>query len=114
VPVRIHAPAKATGLHPAVVFSHGGGESREAYGYLGEHLARHGYAVVFLTHVGSDRAAVDARGLRGLGGLDDRRPRDVLFVLDRLLSADPDRRSCATVSTAIASPSRVSAPGRRP
>jgi predicted dienelactone hydrolase/CubicO group peptidase (beta-lactamase class C family) len=89
VPVRIHAPAKATGLHPAVVFSHGGGESREAYGYLGEHLARHGYAVVFLTHVGSDRAAVDARGLRGLGGLDDRRPRDVLFVLDRLLSADP-------------------------
>ncbi|MBN2200313.1 MAG: serine hydrolase [Candidatus Aminicenantes bacterium] len=93
IPVRIYAPAPAhgPGPFPAVVFSHGGGESRESFTYLGTHWARHGYIVVFLTHEGSDRRAVEVQGLRGLGGEPDAeaRPLDLRFAIDRLLSADP-------------------------
>ncbi len=89
VPVRIFAPKEAEGRLPVLIFSHGGGESRDAYTYLGEHLARRGYLVVFMTHKGSDRDIVEKEGLRGLAGLDDSRPADVRFVLDRLLSEDP-------------------------
>ena len=93
VPVRIYAPAlkHGDGPFPLVVFSHGGGESREAFTYLGSHWAEHGYIAVFLTHPGSDRKAVDEQGLRGMGGVKDfhLRPGDVRFVLDKLLSNDP-------------------------
>jgi predicted dienelactone hydrolase len=97
VPVRIYAPKDAEGRLPALVFSHGGGESREAFTYLGSHFARHGYLAVFLTHPGSDRATIDASGKTGLAamaaldgiGKFHRRPEDVRFVLDRLLSEDP-------------------------
>ena len=70
VPVRIYAPDRkhGDGPFPVVVFSHGGGESREAFTYLGTHWAEHGYIAVFLTHPGSDRKAIDEQGLRGMGG----------------------------------------------
>jgi predicted dienelactone hydrolase/CubicO group peptidase (beta-lactamase class C family) len=98
VPVRIYAPKDAEGRFPTVVFSHGGGESREAFTYLGEHLARRGYLAVFLTHKGSDRAAIEASGKTGLAamtalaGIDEfhLRPEDIRFVLDRLLSENPE------------------------
>jgi predicted dienelactone hydrolase len=95
VPVRVYAPKEAEGRLPAVVFSHGGGESRDAFGYLGEHLARRGYICVFLTHRGHDREAVRKQGMRGLGKLDDSRPRDMRFVLDRLLSGKPGSKLLA-------------------
>jgi len=91
VPVRIHAPAPkhSNGPFPVVVFSHGGGESREAFTYLGKALAQRGYLVVFLTHKGSDREAWDKGGIRALGTATfDVRPQDVRFVIDRLLAAD--------------------------
>ena len=93
VPVRIYAPdlRQGNGPFPAIIFSHGGGESREAFGYLGTHWATCGYIAVFLTHPGSDRKAIEEQGLRGLGAVKDfhLRPEDVRFVLNKLLSNDP-------------------------
>ena len=95
VPVRIYEPDRkhGNGPFPVVVFSHGGGESREAFTYLGAHWAKHGYIVVFLTHLGNDRAVVEAEGMRAMGGSSAKtfhlRPEDVRFVLDKLLSEDP-------------------------
>jgi predicted dienelactone hydrolase/CubicO group peptidase (beta-lactamase class C family) len=132
VPVRIYAPdfKHGNGPYPLVVFSHGGGESREAFTYLGTHWAKNGYIAVFLTHPGSDRKAIDEQGLRGMGGVKDfhLRPEDVRFVLDKLLSNDPgsqlakDRLApeqiavagqCAGSSTALAMVGlRVDLPGK--
>jgi predicted dienelactone hydrolase len=120
VPVRICAPAMnaGNGPFPTVVFSHGGGESREAFSYLGNALARSGYVIVFVTHRGSDREALQRDGLAALGtsAFEDR-PKDIVFVLDQLLSSkldeallaeriDKDRVAvagqCAGASTALA------------
>ncbi|KAF0106753.1 MAG: beta-lactamase [Anaerolineaceae bacterium] len=100
VPVRIYAPdlKHGSGPFPAIVFSHGGGKSREAYTYLGTYWAERGYIVVFLTHPGSDRAVIEAQETQGLqalmaalAGVDEfhLRPEDVRFVIDKLLSDDP-------------------------
>ncbi len=95
VPVRIYAPALSHGKgpFPLVVFSHGGGESREAFGYLGTHWSKQGYIAVFLTHYGSDRTVIEEQGMRGMSGGGPAnfhlRPEDVRFVLDKLLSDDP-------------------------
>ncbi len=92
IPVRIYAPPVEddSGTFPLVVFSHGGGESREAFDYLGTYWASHGYIAVFLTHRGSDRQAIRDRSIRSTsgGGVESfhLRPEDVRFVLDRLLS----------------------------
>ena len=99
--------------------AHGGGESREAFTYLGTHWAENGYITVFLTHPGSDRKAIEEQGLRGMGGVKDfhLRPEDVRFVLDKLLSNDAGSKllqgrlaaeqiavagQCAGASTALA------------
>lgn len=105
VPVLIYAPdlKHGNGPFPAVVFSHGGGESGDAFGYLGNHWASHGYIAVFLTHPGSDRAAIEASGKTGLAamaaldGIDKfhRRPEDVRFALSRLLSEEPGSKLLA-------------------
>lgn len=120
VPVRIYAPdlKHGSGSFPTVVFSHGGGESREAFGYLGHALAENGFVVVFLTHKGSDREALRKDGLRALGASAfEQRPEDVRFAFDRLVSddleeellkgrVDPDRLAvagqCAGATTALA------------
>ena len=91
VPVRVFAPAlkHGKGPFPTIVFSHGGGESREAFGYLGKPLAESGYVVVFLTHHGSDRSVVESSGMAALGRAKfEDRPFDVRFAIDRLCSAD--------------------------
>ncbi|MFW6336927.1 MAG: alpha/beta hydrolase family protein [Phycisphaeraceae bacterium] len=91
VPVRIYAPAEGEGSMPLIVFSHGGGESRDAFTWLGERWARAGYAVVFVTHIGSDRATVDQLGMRALAaeGTADQRTGDLRFAIDRATSDDP-------------------------
>jgi len=93
VPARIYAPGleHGRGPFPTVVFSHGGGESREAFDYLGSPLAQNGYIVVFMTHRGSDREALRRDGIRSLGAsaFEDR-PKDIVFVLDRLQSPKVD------------------------
>lgn len=55
IPVRVFLPASDK---PAVtlLFSHGLGGSRKNAGYLGEHWAARGYAVVCLQHPGSDES----------------------------------------------------------
>ncbi|CAG1005125.1 hypothetical protein PHYC_03200 [Phycisphaerales bacterium] len=105
VPVRIYIPrAKAEptadARFPVVIFSHGLGGSRVNYRYFGEHLASHGYIVIFPSHAGSDTAALLAWGGKPKGDAARRegwlkasigdpenlrnRPRDVSFLIDQL------------------------------
>lgn len=104
--VRVYTAMDATTKAPLVVFSHGMGGTREGYRYICEHLAGHGYIVVVPTHAGSDAAGVRKEAMefggpsRGEGkpllGLVARntsepdnlrnRPRDVSFVIDRVLA----------------------------
>src|SRR5262245_20832205 len=60
VPVKIYGDRG-----PVVVFSHGIGEDRDSYAYLGRALARHGFRAVHITHAGTDRAVLE-RGYRHL------------------------------------------------
>jgi dienelactone hydrolase len=93
VPVRLYVPAAAGKRFPVVVFSHGIGEDRDSYEYLGLALARHGFLAVHVTHAGTDRAVLE-RGYRFLYRATKdpanwiARPLDVSFVLDRLAARD--------------------------
>jgi pimeloyl-ACP methyl ester carboxylesterase len=84
VPVKIYGEAG-----PVVIFSHGIGEDRDAYAFLGRALARHGFRSVHITHAGTDRAVLE-RGYRHLYRAVKQkqnwvnRPLDVSFVLDQL------------------------------
>jgi predicted dienelactone hydrolase len=84
VPVKIYGQRG-----PVVVVSHGIGENRDSYAYLGRALAAHGYRAVHITHAGTDRAVLE-RGYRHLYRAVKQkenwvnRPLDVSFVLDRL------------------------------
>ena len=100
VPIRIYAPdlKHGEGPFPTIVFSHGGGESREAFTFLGTYWAERGYIVIFLTHLGSDRSVIDEQKARGvtnplklMAALDGPekfhlRPEDVSFVADQLVA----------------------------
>lgn len=103
VPVKIYAPADGRERLPVVVFSHGIGEDRDSYAYLGRALARHGFLAVHVTHAGTDRAVLE-RGYRHLYRAVKQkenwvaRPLDVSFVLDRLAArADADVAQSAVV-----------------
>ncbi|HEY0160602.1 MAG TPA: hypothetical protein VGF28_25165 [Thermoanaerobaculia bacterium] len=96
VPVKIYAPRDPRTVLPVVVFSHGIGENRDSYAWLGRAIARHGYLAVHVTHAGTDRAVLE-RGYRHLYRAVKQpenwinRPLDVSFVLDRLATrADAD------------------------
>jgi alpha-beta hydrolase superfamily lysophospholipase len=89
VPYRTYAPAGANLPLAPVIVSHGIGEDRDSYAYLGRALAHAGFYAVHLTHAGTDRAMLE-RGYRHLyrATKDPRnwidRALDVSFVLDRL------------------------------
>jgi predicted dienelactone hydrolase len=89
VPIRIYAPRDG-GAHPVVFFSHGIGESRDSYVYLGEYWAAHGYVAIHVTHHGSDADFLKKHGIIALHrAVRERepwlhRPLDVSFVLDEL------------------------------
>ena len=54
VPYLIRYPDHAPGALPVVIFSHGLGGSAHGAGYYGDHLASHGFVVVYVQHPGSD------------------------------------------------------------
>lgn len=102
VPVTLYVPAGGKRA-PVVVFSHGIGEDRDSYEYLGRALAGSGYLAVHVTHAGMDKAVL-RRGYRYLYRATKQkenwvnRPLDVRFVLDQLRSrpeADLDRVAVA-------------------
>lgn len=99
VPVRLYAPADAIGKLPVVVVSHGIGEDRESYAWLGKELARHGFLAAHVTHAGTDKAMLRRGYLHLYRAVKDpnnwiARMLDVRFVLDEMAKredADVDR-----------------------
>lgn len=93
VPVTIYTPDAARGRLPVVVFSHGIGEDRDSYAWVGRALARQGFLAMHVTHAGTDRAVLE-RGYRHLYRAVKvpenwiNRPLDVSFVLDQLAGRD--------------------------
>lgn len=47
-------PQKLTGKIPVILWSHGFGGNRDGAGFISRHVAAHGYAILHLTHIGSD------------------------------------------------------------
>lgn len=88
VPLHTYSPAGAHGALPVVIFSHGIGEDRDSYAYLGRALARAGFYTIHLTHAGTDKAMLK-RGYRALYRATKQkenwinRALDVTFVLDQ-------------------------------
>ncbi|MBW4512054.1 MAG: alpha/beta hydrolase [Scytonematopsis contorta HA4267-MV1] len=74
---------------PVIVISHGVGDNRRTFAYLGEHLASHGFAVVALEHPASNTQQLQnliqgaAREVVETSEFIDR-PLDVSFVLDEI------------------------------
>ncbi|MGZ5494139.1 MAG: alpha/beta hydrolase family protein [Thermoanaerobaculia bacterium] len=93
VPVRLYRPATASGRLPVVVFSHGIGEDRDSYTWLGRALASRGFLAVHLTHQGTDKAVLRS-GYWNLYKATKvkenwvNRPLDVTFALDRIAARD--------------------------
>src|SRR5947209_8130565 len=75
---------------PVIVFSHGLGNSKEGYSYLGEHWASHGYVSIHPDHPGAD-VEVTRHGLWHLylAGFDrafwTTLPEDDHFVIDQVV-----------------------------
>ncbi len=74
---------------PVIVISHGVGDNRRTFAYLGEHLASHGFVVVALEHPASNTQQLQnliqgaAREVVETSEFIDR-PLDVSFVLDEI------------------------------
>ena len=103
VPVRIYAPVNARERMPVVLFSHGIGEDRDSYAWLGRALAEHGFFTVHVTHAGTDRAVLERGYLHLYRAVKEprnwvARPLDMTFVLDRLAArSDVDVNRTAAV-----------------
>lgn len=103
VPVTLYLPPQPRTKSPVVIFSHGIGEDRDSYTYLGRGLAARGFLTVHITHAGTDKAVLK-RGYRALYRAVKQkenwiaRPLDVTFVLDQLATrADADLARVAVV-----------------
>lgn len=90
VPIKVHLPTGESKC-PVVILSHGAGGDRDTHFALAEHLASHGYVVLCLEHVGSNRERM-GQGLQLMKNLDAMihdsaeivaRPQDVAFALDQ-------------------------------
>ena len=102
VPWLIRYPDGATGRAPVVIFSHGLGGNRNGAAYYGDHLASHGYIVVYVEHPGSNTDSLRGAFGGGGGGIDYdalgkraadpmaalNRFRDIPFALDQLSAMD--------------------------
>ncbi|MFM7809490.1 MAG: prolyl oligopeptidase family serine peptidase, partial [Planctomycetota bacterium] len=89
VPIKVHMPA-GKGPFPVVVVSHGAGGDRDTHFGQAQDLAAHGYAVLCLEHVGSNRDRLK-QGFRPMKNLDAMirdadevlaRPKDFSFAID--------------------------------
>lgn len=92
IPVHIYAPS-ASGMKkwPVVIFSHGIGEDRDSYAYIGRALAQSGFLAVHVTHAGTDKAVLKRGYWKLYQATKDpenwrNRPIDVSFVIDQLRS----------------------------
>lgn len=104
--VKLYHPGEGAGPWPIVIVSHGLGGSQWGYGYLGRHLAAHGYVSIHCTHPGSDWLLWDGKGFStAVGNLKQanadpanwrERPRDLSFLLGCL--AEFERRVPALAS----------------
>jgi len=93
VAVRIYAPVDAPGPLPVIVFSHGLGNSRLGYAWLGRTWASAGFVSIHPEHLGADldvtqhglwhlyRAGFDRANWRNV-------PLDIHFVLDQIARDD--------------------------
>lgn len=91
VPVRIYYP-DGVGPFPVIIFSHGGGGSKEGYAHLGKYWAGFGYVSIHPTHYGSDTSIFRKGKPRDnwkalMKSVDDtktwkNRPKDVSFIID--------------------------------
>jgi Predicted dienelactone hydrolase len=88
VPATIYVPS-GSAPSPVVIFSHGIGEDRDSYEYLGRGLAGRGYLTVALTHFGTDKSVLQRGYLHLYRATKDlrnwvNRPLDVRFAIDQL------------------------------
>jgi predicted dienelactone hydrolase len=90
VPMKLHLPREGSAV-PVVIVSHGAGGDRDTHLVQARHLASHGYAVLCVEHVGSNRERL-AGGFQLLKKVEAMtrdsgevlgRPRDVTFAIDR-------------------------------
>ena len=101
VPVHIYAPSGAGTRWPVVIFSHGIGEDRDSYAYVGRTLAQNGFIAVHVTHAGTDKAVLERGYWKLYRATKDpenwrNRPLDVSFVIDQLSTrADVDMSGIA-------------------
>jgi len=54
IPADLYVPTGTPTAAPLIVISHGLASDRLTFAYLAEHLASHGFAVLAVTHIGSD------------------------------------------------------------
>lgn len=95
--VELYIPEGTSQPVPVVVISHGMGSTPTGFGYLGEHLASHGFAVAIPEHIGSGEAIKKAlfKGLINTNVYPTdfiERPLDIKQTLDeleRLSQSDP-------------------------
>lgn len=87
--VLLRLPDGLTQPAPVVVISHGLGSTPEAFAYLGDHFASHGFVAILPQHIGSD----ESRRTSALAGVLTSpvtpvefvdRPLDISYVLDTL------------------------------
>ena len=101
LPYKLYFP-KAGGPYPVILFSHGFGGNKDAFGPIGKHWASYGYVVIHPTHAdglgrrqadpkkdGDDKPAAQPRAGGLLGGLNDPekisdRVADLVLILDNL------------------------------
>ncbi|KQP40085.1 acetylhydrolase [Methylobacterium sp. Leaf104] len=95
VPTRLYWPSAGMPTRPVplIVFSHGLGQSRTGYSYLGRHWAANGYASLHVQHIGSDNSVWAGNPFEILDRVNDAaaereaiaRAADLSFALDRIL-----------------------------
>jgi predicted dienelactone hydrolase len=89
---KCYLPAEAKKPVPVVIYSHGGGGTRDTNAMLGRHLASHGFASLHLQHVGSDDRALRANphSLKAVNDPKASEPRfrDIAFVAKQLRSGE--------------------------
>lgn len=60
IPADLYVPMGTPTAAPLIVISHGLASDRLTFAYLAEHLASHGFAVLAVTHVGSDAQRISS------------------------------------------------------